>query len=255
MSVLFIHSTGTGPFMWDAIPESVVRADQRLAPANLGYPPLEPLPRGQQVTVHDDVAHLLKGLPPSGDLHVVAHSYGGLVALKAAKSLGARVKSMFLVEPVMFGAIWQDEDADPDGKKQLAELFQHPWFLSDESKGGTDPWLELFIDYWNRPGSWQRLPDLMKHHNLAMGWKMFCEVRSVFRDSGTYEELAPPKVPVSLVVGERSPLGSREVIRALARRNSHARVVELAGTGHMAPLTHPQKVAEALAQHLARAQR
>jgi pimeloyl-ACP methyl ester carboxylesterase len=252
MSVLFVHSTGTGPFMWDTIPEDVVPADRRLSPPNLGYPPLEPVARGTALTVNDDVAHLLKGLPAEGSFDVVGHSYGGLVALKAAKSLGARVRSMFLVEPVMFGAIAKDPTADPEGKQQLTEFLANPWFLDDETRGGTEPWLEVFIDYWNRKGSWQRLPELMRHHNLSMGWKMYCEVRSVFRDSGTYEDLAPPKVPVTLVMGERSPIGSREVIRALSLRNPHVKVVELMGTGHMAPLTHPQKVADALREHLTR---
>ncbi|MBL8916131.1 MAG: alpha/beta hydrolase [Archangium sp.] len=251
MNVLFVHSTGTGPFMWDTIPEDVVAAERRLTPPNLGYPPLEDLPRGKSITVNDDVKHLLAGLPASGAFHLVGHSYGGLIAIKAAQQLGARVKSMFLIEPVMFGAIARDGDADPDGKKQLDEFLKNRWFLDDERRGGTEEWLEIFIDYWNRPGSWQRLPELMRHHNLSMGWKMFNEVRSVFRDSGSYEDNAlPQNVPVTLVVGERSPLGSREVIRALSKRNPQARVVTLHGTGHMAPLTHPAKVAEALAAHL-----
>lgn len=250
MSVVFVHSTGTGPFMWDSIPDEVVPSAERLTPANLGYPPLAPLPRGKSVTVHDDVAHLLAQLPAEGRFDFVAHSYGGLVAIKAAQQLGARVRSMFLVEPVMFGAIARDPQADAAAKQQFDEFGATSWFLDDEGKGGTEPWLELFIDYWNRPGSWQRLPELMRHHNLEMGWKMFNEVRSVFRDSGSYEDNALPGAPVTLVVGERSPVGSREVIRALSARTPHARVVQLAGTGHMAPLTHPAKVAEALAAHL-----
>jgi pimeloyl-ACP methyl ester carboxylesterase len=56
---------------------------------------------------------------------------------------------------------------------------------------------------------------------------------------------------VTLVRGERSPAGSRGVIAQLAKYNPHAKVVELAGTGHMAPLTHPQKVHEALRAHFA----
>lgn len=132
MNVLFVHSTGTGPFMWDTIPEDVVAAERRLTPPNLGYPPLEELPRGKSITVNDDVKHLLAGLP-AGAFHLVGHSYGGLIAIKAAQQLGARVKSMFLIEPVMFGAIARDGDADPDGKKQLDEFLKNPWFSSTTS--------------------------------------------------------------------------------------------------------------------------
>jgi pimeloyl-ACP methyl ester carboxylesterase len=89
----------------------------------------------------------------------------------------------------------------------------------------------------------------MRAHNLAMGWKMFQEVRSVFFEAKTFDERLLPKVPVTLVRGERSPVGSREMTAQLAKRAPHAKVIELSGTGHMAPLTHPQKVHEALRAH------
>ncbi len=248
---LFLHSTGTGPFMWDTVPDDVVAEGARVMPANLGYPPFEVLERGVKVTLADDAAHVERQLP-EGDFHVVAHSYGGLLALELAERLGARVRSMFLVEPVLFGALAKDETADATAVAQAKEFLAHPWFLHDDAQGGTEPWLEHFIDFWNRPGSWARLPELMRHHNLQVGWKMFQEVRAVFFDARTFEARVLPPVPVTLVRGERSPVGSREMVTSLARRAPNAQVVELAGTGHMAPLTHAAKVHEALRAHLAR---
>jgi pimeloyl-ACP methyl ester carboxylesterase len=132
----------------------------------------------------------------------------------------------------------------------VREFTSNPWFLTDQERGGTEPWLELFIDYWNRPGSWARLPEPMRQHNLLVGWKMFQEVRSVFFSSRTFEAHPLPRVPVTLAMGERSPAGSRETMKALLRHNPHVKLVDVPGTGHMAPLTHPQKLNEALAAHL-----
>lgn len=248
MSVLCIHSTGTGPFMWDFLETK----DEKLAPPNIGYPPLEPLQRGVKVTVDDDVRHLLAQLPADGRFDVVAHSYGGTIALKALAALGPRVRSIFLIEPVLFGALLHEPAAAPAAVKQVREFIDHPWFINGDEQGGTDAWLEVFIDYWNRPGSWARLGEFMKAHNQLMGWKMFNEVRSVFLNAGKVTDYPLPGVPVTLVMTERSPFAAREVIKALARHNPHAELVELMGTGHMVPLTHPQKVNEAFAAHLAR---
>lgn len=248
--VLFVHSTGTAPFMWDSIPEEVVPSASRLQPANLGYPPYETVPRGQKTTLAQEAAHVLTQVPAEGPLDVVAHSYGALVALELLPALGERVRSLFFLEPVLFGALMKDETADPAALERGRTFAANDWFLTDDEKGGGDAWLELFIDYWNRPGSWARMPELMKHHNQQVGWKMYQEVRSVFFEAKTFEERPLPKVPVTLVMGERSPIEAREIVKSYARRHPWVRTVELAGTGHMAPLTHPAKVHEALAEHL-----
>ena len=250
--IVFIHSTGTAPFMWDSVPEELVPPAQRVQPANLGYPPYELVPRGQKTTLAQEAAHVLTQLPAEGELDLVAHSYGGLVALELLPALKARVRSMLFFEPVLFGALLKDDTADSATLERARGFLANPWFLTDDEKGGTEAWLELFIDYWNRPGSWARMPELMRHHNQQVGWKMYQEVRSVFFEAKTFEERPLPNVPVTLVFGERSPVEAREIVKSYQRRHPWVRTVELAGTGHMAPLTHPAKVHEALAEHLRR---
>ncbi|MBL8953890.1 MAG: alpha/beta hydrolase [Myxococcaceae bacterium] len=249
MTVLCVHSTGTGPFMWDFLETP----GEKLQPPNLGYPPLEPVARGVPVTVDDDVKHLLAQLPGDGTFDVVSHSYGGTIVLKALAALGPRVRSLFFVEPVLFGALLHEPDAPAEAVKQVRDILDHPTFIKgDATTGGDDVWLEVFIDFWNRPGSWARLNDFMKAHSQAMGWKMFNEVRSVFLQAGRVSDYPLPKVPVTLVVTERSPSSERAVVEAIARHNPHAELVELKGTGHMVPLTHPQKLNDAFAAHLAK---
>lgn len=250
MTTILIHSTGTAPFMWDSIPDELLPEATRIAPSNLGYPPHAPVPRGQPISLAEDVAHLVAQLPKEGPLDLVGHSYGGLLALELFPILGQRVRSVFLWEPVMFGALQKDRTADPQAIATLDTFLDETWFLTDQTRGGTEEWLAMFIDFWNRPGSWARLPEMMREHNLQAGWKMFQEVRSVFFSSRTFEAHPLPKVPFTLAMGERSPLGSREIVKALSRRNPHVRVADVAGTGHMGPLTHPQKFHEALAEHV-----
>jgi pimeloyl-ACP methyl ester carboxylesterase len=250
IQTVLLHSTGTAPFMWDSIPEEVLASALRVQPANLGYPPYAAVPRGTKTTLAQDALHVLTQLPASGQLNLVAHSYGGLVALELLPVLGARVRSVFLLEPVLFGALMKDETADSAALARVKSFIANDWFLSDDEKGGTEPWLESFVDYWNRPGSWARLPEMMREHSFQVGWKMYQEVRSAFFEARTFEERPLPNIPVTLVMGERSPLEAREMVKSYARRHPWARTVELSGTGHMAPVTHPAKMHEALAKHL-----
>jgi len=250
---VFIHSTGTGPSLWAGVPPEVLAGSEKLTPSNLGYPPHPALPRGQRCDRHDEARHLLSQIPDDGrGVHLFAHSYGGLVALEVGEALGGRLRSLFLFEPVMFGALARDTpgDASPEAQAEIRGFTEgSPWFLSDDQRGGTDPWLELFIDYWNRPGSWSRMPPPMRDFSLSMGWKMYQEVRSVFHDTDSFTWPVLSRVPATLALGERTTAGSRAMTTALAARNPGARLVTVAGTGHMAPLTHPAKVHDAMAAH------
>jgi pimeloyl-ACP methyl ester carboxylesterase len=246
----FIHSTGAGPFLWDGVPDDITAGTVVHKPANIGYPPNEMLARGTKVTAFDDVEHLFKLVPNDGEpVHLYAHSYGGFVAMELAKKLGARVASMFLYEPVLFGALAASKEGDPAAIAQAQEFLNHEWFLKDEQRGGTDAWLEHFIDYWNRPGSWQRMNEFMRGYSLAVGWKMFQEVRSVFHDNQRFDAFTFPQVKLTLGMGERSPVASREMVRQLSLVNPHAKVLEVAGTGHLAPLTHAAKLHETMRAH------
>jgi pimeloyl-ACP methyl ester carboxylesterase len=49
-------------------------------------------------------------------------------------------------------------------------------------------------------------------------------------------------VPVRLLSGERSPLAARRVVQRIGETIPGATVLTLAGAGHMAPLSHAEKV-------------
>lgn len=250
-AVLFIHSTGTSPLLWAGVGPSVIGEREAIAPANLGYPPNPPVPRGERVTLEAEAAHVLRAVPEGAErVHVVAHSYGATVALVLAPALGARLASMFLAEPVLFGALADDADSDPEAVAQARAISEGPLLLHEE-KGGGEEWLEAFVDYWNRPGSWSKMPDALRDVARAVGWKMFLEVRSCFELKKPFDawEIA---APTTLVMGARTTVASRAMTRALARRRPNVTLVEMAGTGHMAPLTHPHLVHAELARHLQR---
>ena len=245
---LFVHSTGTGPTLWRSVPEHAYAGTIPLFASNLGYPPQPPLPRGQQLTALDDARHLLTQIPADAtSLRVFGHSYGGLVALRVSKLSHVPVESLFLVEPVLFGALVSALDEHPEARGEVEGLQSRTWFL-DDAHGGTAAWLEVFIDYWNRPGSWARMPPVMQEAQLTLGWKMYQEVRSVFLDAGSFSEWRlDPNVPLTLAVGDRTTASAKAMVAGLAAQNPHARVVELAGAGHMAIAVKPQLVWDALA--------
>lgn len=68
---------------------------------------------------------------------------------------------------------------------------------------------------------------------------MYQEVRSCWFDASRFDADPLADVPCTLVTGERTTPAARAMTLALARRNPHARVVEIPGAGHMALVTQP----------------
>ncbi len=90
----------------------------------------------------------------------------------------------------------------------------------------------------------------MRELSLAVGWKMFQEVRACFLDETPFSSFRLT-VPTTMALGDRTTVASRAMSQGLARSHSNVALVEIGGVGHMAPLTHPARVHEALAQHFA----
>ncbi len=258
---LFIHSTATGPFMWAPFMVGRPEGVEAIAPVNRGYSPQDLLPRGTPFTVDEEVTHLRAHIPQgTTGVHLVAHSYGGFAALTLAQELikeltqeaGVPVRSLCLIEPVLFGSLRAEEHALPaELVDQMAKLYGAPNYLLNEEIGGSEEWIERFVDYWNRPGMWALMPDKAKMMTRMVGWKMFQEVRMVSTEPKPFGHYRLD-VPLTLVYGERTTAPAKEMVRRLAEVNPHAHVEVLPGQGHMALVAAPEQVMPALAGHWAR---
>ncbi|MGE0326078.1 MAG: alpha/beta fold hydrolase [Polyangiaceae bacterium] len=252
-TILCIHSTGTTSSLWAPVLEAARLKERGLLAGNLGYPPAPLVERGTPVSALDDARHVVSQLPDgTSRVHLLAHSYGGLVALHVMDLLGPRVASAFIYEPVVFRFMVNAKGADPAAVEQgSAFTADGSWFLEDTQRGGSDEWLEQFIDYWNRPGSWQRMPEPLRTATRAVGWKMFQEVRACFYDERQLRGLTHD-APTTIAVGSSTTVASQAMSRTLAAAASNATLVELPQLSHMAPLTQPGALAPALVEHLRR---
>jgi pimeloyl-ACP methyl ester carboxylesterase len=123
-------------------------------------------------------------------VHLVGHSYGGMLALQAARALGDQVNSIAVYEPVAWGVA----AAEPDGpvQRELAR-FGDAFFAAGQ---GTSPaWHRRFVDFWNGEGTWDALPEEQRAGFLAVGEKVVREVRALCFDPTPASAYAALVVP------------------------------------------------------------
>lgn len=101
--VILIHSSVSGNRQWRMLTDAL-KDRHRVISVNLfGYGETTPWPAGAQQSLYAQ-AQLVLALCERLDapVHLVGHSFGGSVALKAAELLGTRVGRLVLLEPNPF---------------------------------------------------------------------------------------------------------------------------------------------------------
>lgn len=245
--VVLVHSSGMSGRQWRRL-EAELEPRYRVVVPDLSGSGASPPPASTEAFhFAEDVAALVDVLRASDDpVHLVGHSYGGLLALVIAAERPELVRSLAVYDPVAFGVVHDAHD-----EAALADLARSDdGTFFDDATGGDARWFRTFIDYWNGAGAWDALPPPTRDGFLAVGRKVFLEVRSLLHDRTPLATWAKIAVPALVLAGERSPLAARSVGTRLAAALPRARLVTVAGAGHMGPLTHAGAVNEAIRQHL-----
>ena len=223
-----LHSGGFTSRQWRKLADALAPTQRVVAPDLTGYGARPRWPVGTPFHFQTDVDVVAELM--AEPMHVVGHSYGGLIALQLALQHPGRVRSLSLYEPVAFGILDEPIPAFP--------AFDHP-----------DVWLAAFVDWWNGPGAWQKLPPDTQAAFRDVGWKLSEEVRSLMADR-TGARYAQIQQPTLLLGGGKTPAPERRVLEALAVTLPHATLRIFPELGHMGPITAAGVVNAAIVEHV-----
>jgi pimeloyl-ACP methyl ester carboxylesterase len=224
------------------------RRYRTIVPDLLGSGRSTPWPDGKPFTFHHDVdlvATLLQRLAQPA--HLVGHSCGGVVALRAATDDPASVRPLALYDPVAFGVL--DRVADSDAWANLDTLH----FDRGTSPEEHEAWLEAFVTYWNGAKAWPLLRGVTRTEFVRTGWVAHEHARSVVADrppASAYDHLSCPTL---FLTDSATPLAAGRVIEHVAAAIPSPRTQRIEGADHMRPLTHGDHINELIATHLAAA--
>lgn len=177
-------------------------------------------------------------------LDLIGHSMGATVALRIAVAAPDAVRSLTLIEPVLFAAAPDPVQARLD--QAMCDLL---------AQGRAEEAARIFIAVWGAQ-PFDDMPaaarDLMVHQIglvAATDETLSRDRADILRDGG----LESIDAPVMIVLGDRSPPLVHAIAKALAHRLPDVGRATVPGAGHMVPLTHPVQTAGLIALNLERA--
>jgi pimeloyl-ACP methyl ester carboxylesterase len=219
-----------------------------LAPDSYGSGKSPEWPSDRTITLRDEVAFIEPVLAQAGaPFSLVGHSYGAAVALIAALDNPARVRALALYEPTLF-ALVDAHSPPPNGADGIRSAVAAASRALDA--GDRDMAAGHFIDFWMGAGSWQHTPAQRKPAIADSGVNVRRWSHALFTEPTPLAAFGALDVPVLYMVGKRSPESAHAVARLLLPVLPRVRLVEFEGLGHMAPVTHPERVNEAIVAFL-----
>ena len=245
--VILAHCSGGSHHAWRSLIDQLRARYRVIAPDLIGYGASEPWPANASLHPLAD-ANVVVALAnlAAEPVHLVGHSYGGTVALEAARLMGARVKSLTLVEPVAFHLL------RPTGRisewheiSQVGDQVMKAMRLRQDAKAAS-----AFMGYWIGRLRWWLMPPRGRQRIIAAMGKVAAEFEALHRLTPTIGDYRGVFVRARLIVGQRTRQPARAVVEELARILPDATVREVAGAGHMSPFTHAERVNTLIAGHI-----
>ncbi|MBV7410399.1 alpha/beta fold hydrolase [Maritimibacter sp. DP1N21-5] len=177
---------------------------------------------------------------------VIGHSWGATVALRLAMEWPEHVRSVVLIEPVLYALIKDRPAYGPVAElnAKMRELVE-----AGDRMGAA----RLFNDVTNAAQPFDRMPPERQARLAAQIGLIPTESPANTVDAeGIFapERLARVKQPVLLLESANPPVGLREVHEVICAAIPQTQRVVIAGAGHMAPITHPDNVAGEIAAFL-----
>jgi pimeloyl-ACP methyl ester carboxylesterase len=249
--VVCVHASASSSGQWRALMDLLSGRFRSLAVDLYGYGQSPPWPEGRPLSLADEATLIEPVFEAAGDrCHLIGHSYGGAVALKAALTRPDRLRSLILFEPVLFAALVADGPDQP-AAREIAAVRDDTTAAVD--RGDLDAAGARFVDYWMGAGVWAGMPASRRQGVAGAMRKVRAEWRAAFTEPTPLSAFAALDVPTLCIVGSKSPASSRTVARLLAGALPSVTTVEIDGVGHMAPVTHPDRVNAVIAEYLGRA--
>lgn len=152
--VVCLHASASTGGQWRALMERLAPAWHVIAPDQFGYCRRTPQERIEGFMLADELDWLAPVLERAGGrVHLVGHSYGGLIAMLAALRWPARVRSLALYEPACWSVAVRDDPTHP-GAIELDRVGAS--VIRGAETGALETTAADFVEYWSGQGPGRR---------------------------------------------------------------------------------------------------
>jgi len=247
--VIALHCSGAGAGQWRALGEALDARHGLVTPEHYGCDSVGPWTGAHAFTLADEAARTIEVIDRSDcKVHLVGHSYGGAVALRAAIERPSRIASLSLYEPTAFQLLKTMSERGMPALSEIRAVAARAaqGVITGDYRGAA----VSFVDYWIGPGAWAALRPAVQAAVTRWMPKAPLDFRALIDEPTRASRYAGLRIPTLILRGERAPAPTQLIAETLRVAMPDARLEVVTGAGHMGPLTHSKDVNAAIVQHI-----
>jgi pimeloyl-ACP methyl ester carboxylesterase len=184
-----------------------------------------------------------------GSVHLVGHSFGGLVALVVALRNQVPLSSLVMLEaPAMELLRSEGEDRHYGLFRDMTEAY-----FADFASGNVGA-IAAMIDFYGGPGTFASWPPRIRAYAERTTPVNIVDWASAYDFPLSAASLSAIRLPVIVARGGASHPAMQCANALLSERINQAALVTIDGAAHFMVATHAREVAHLIAQHVLRAE-
>jgi pimeloyl-ACP methyl ester carboxylesterase len=178
-----------------------------------------------------------------GQVHLVGHSFGGLVALAVALRKRVALASLAIVEPPAIELLWER------GEQQHYRAFGRMTeaYIAAFRSGNAEA-IATMIDFYGGAGTFASWPPQVRAYAVATTSVNITDWTSAYGFSLSAELLSAIDIPTLVVTGETSHPAMQRICTLISECMNGA-LATVEGAAHFMIATHAGEVGRLLAQH------
>ena len=235
--IVFVHGSYATTSTWKKMIESLSATHTCIAiklPGHCGTPDPQDFDAPTIETELDLIERVVRHVTDE-PIHLVGHSYGGVVALSMALKGSLPIHELTLFEPV---ATWVlDLMGDADMQAQVDAFLQH--YRQDVAQQMPYACGQV-IDFWSGGKEFAALPTPIKDTMAALTANNLRHWDLCTHIAHTRADLAQLNIPTRIVCGSRSNEVAHAIADHLDSELPHSMRYDIDGASHAMVNTHPQ---------------
>lgn len=171
-------------------------------------------------------------------VHLVGHSFGGLVGLAVALRGKTRLLSLTIFEAPAVGMLNNDRY-----RSLFLEVQRMTSAYAADFDAGTPDAIAAMIDFYGGPGCWAAMPRAVQDYAMHTTAVNLRDWQNAYAFAPGEELINLAGLPLSVVVGERSHPAIVKANMLIAQAAPGATYKEIPGAAHFMVVSHPTESA------------